>query len=139
LQTELYRKQHGEILRHLDALDKLAAAAPEQEVCLELSRLGGVVKLHLTLEDKNLYPRMLEHGDPAVRSTAVEFQRTMSDLAPVYVAFHEKWIRPGAVDAGRSQCAAEFRTVRDALRSRIDKENRGLYDVIDKNNVQVAS
>jgi hemerythrin-like domain-containing protein len=139
LQTELYRRQHGEILRHLDALDKLAAAAPEQEVCLELSRLGGVVKLHLNLEDKNLYPRMLEHGDPAVRATAEDFQRTMSDLAPIYVAFHEKWIRAGAVDSNRSQFAAEFRTVRDALRQRIDKENRGLYDVIDKNNILVAS
>lgn len=139
MQTELYRRQHGEILRHLDALDKLAGAAPEQEVCLELSRLGGVVKLHLTLEDKNLYPRMLEHGDAGVRATAEEFKRTMSDLAPVYVAFHDKWIRPGAVDANRFQFAAEFRTVRDALRRRIDKENRGLYDVIDKNNIEVAS
>lgn len=139
MQTELFRKQHGEILRHLDALDKLAGAAPEQEVCLELSRLGGVVKLHLALEDKNLYPRMLEHGDPAIRATAEEYQRTMSDLAPVYVAFHEKWIKPGAVDANRFEFAKEFRAVREALRQRIDKENRGLYDVIDKNDVKVAS
>lgn len=113
--------------------------APENEIGLELARLSGIVKLHLALEDKNMYPRMIEHPDDAVRKTAAEYQRTMAALAPAYAAFHEKWIQTGAIAAARAEFIREFTAVGDALRTRIDQENRGLYDFIDNKGVLLAS
>ncbi len=117
----------------------MMSAASEQEVCLELSRLAGIVKIHLSLEDKNLYPRMLEHADASVRETAQEYQRSMGDLAPVYLAFHEKWMRSGAIEKDRQLFIKEFTGVREALKKRIELENANLYDVIDKQNIRLAS
>lgn len=139
MQTTVYRQQHGEILRSLDQVNRIVESAPEQDICLELSRLAGVVKMHLTLEDKNLYPRMLEHSDPAVRETAAEYQRSMGNLAPVYLGFHEKWMRSDAIEQDRAQFIKEFGTVRDALKQRIALENSGLYDLVDKQNIRLAS
>lgn len=139
MQTTVYRQQHGEILRSLDHVNRMMESASEQDICLELSRLAGVVKMHLTLEDKNLYPRMLEHSDPAVRETAAEYQRTMGNLAPAYLSFHEKWMRSGAIEQERVQFIKEFGNVRDALKQRIALENSGLYDLVDKQNIRLAS
>lgn len=132
MQTKLFRQQHGEILRALDHLDGLSHNEPEQTLCSELSRLAAIVKLHLALEDKNLYPAMYKNADPQVRATAEEYQQTMGDLAPKYVAFHEKWIAAGAIAGDRPGFIRDFATVRDALRLRIDLENRNLYDVVDR-------
>lgn len=132
MQTKLFRQQHGDILRSLSEVKRLAADAPEQEVSLALSRLAGVVKLHLTLEDQNMYPRMLAHADVNVRETAERYQHTMGELAPVYIAFHETWTKPGAIDAQRQAFLRDFGQIEAALQQRIALENEGLYDLIDR-------
>lgn len=138
MQTKLFRQQHGDILRSLSEVKRLAADAPEQEVSLALSRLAGVVKLHLTLEDQNMYPRMLAHEDAVVRETAQQYQRTMGELAPAYVAFHEAWTKPGAIDAQRQAFLRDFTQIEAALQQRITRENEGLYDLIDRANIALV-
>lgn len=139
VQTKLYRQQHGEILRHLDQVQKTIPAGTEHEICLELSRLAGVLKMHLTLEDQNLYPRMLAHENAMIRKTAENYQLTMSQLAPAYMAFHEKWTKHGAIDADRAQFAKAFAEIRDALQQRIQRENEGLYQLIDEHEIGVVA
>lgn len=132
MQTKLFRQQHGEILRALDHVDGMCKNESEQTLCSELARLAGIVKLHLALEDKNLYPAMHKNADAQVRATAEEYQRTMGNLAPHYIAFHEKWIGAGAIAGDRAGFIKDFLQIRDALRTRIDLENRNLYDVVDQ-------
>lgn len=131
MQTKLFRQQHGEILRALDHIGGMCRDESEQALCSELARLAAIVKLHLALEDKNLYPAMFKNADPQVRATAEEYQQSMGSLAPAYVAFHEKWIGAGAITGDRAGFIRDFWGVRDALRNRIDLENRNLYDVVD--------
>ncbi|MBV8638107.1 MAG: hypothetical protein JO322_08460 [Candidatus Eremiobacteraeota bacterium] len=133
MQTRLLRQQHSEIARLLDSIDRVRAIGSEQELCVQLVRLAGIVKLHLTLEDKNLYPTMLRHADPEVRATAQLYKLTMAELAPAYTAFHETWTRPQAISTDRLRFAREFESICEKLRKRIDLENHDLYDVADAN------
>lgn len=82
---------------------------------------------------------MLEDKDPTVQSTALEYMKTMGDLAPAYLAFHDKWIQHGAIAAQRSDFISAFNGVSDALRERIARENEDLYDLIDRRNIAMAS
>lgn len=130
MQTKLFRQQHGEILRSLDEIDRVRNGS-EQQICGELARLAGIVKMHLTLEDKNLYPAMFKHADAQVRATAEEYQRTMGDLAPAFIAFHEKWTRAGAITADHSGFLRDYMRIAEALKRRIDLENHNLYNLVD--------
>ncbi|MBV9271909.1 MAG: hypothetical protein JO165_12505 [Candidatus Eremiobacteraeota bacterium] len=126
-------------MRLLDQVVRLMHSASEQEICLELSRLAGVVKLHLALEDQHMYPRMLEHTDTVVQQAAHEYKASMAEFALEYVAFHDKWMRNGAVSDARLEFIKEFKGVSDVLRARISHENQGLYDLIDQKDIKLAS
>jgi hypothetical protein len=82
---------------------------------------------------------MLAHQDAQIRATAEKYQQTMADLAPAYIAFHEKWMRSGAIDGERAQFVKDFTQVSNALKQRIQFENEGLYNLIDDNDIRLAS
>ena len=133
MQTRLYREQHGRIRRQ--ATDLLRAAGGETtatQLRMDLARLSGSVKMHLTGEDEGLYPRLLQHADPAVRAKAVAFQSSMGALAGAFVAFYEAWKKAGAIEADRPGFNARLGDVLAALGQRMDAEDGDLYALADR-------
>ncbi len=127
-QTKLYREQHGRLREHVAKM--LPAADPAEKRTL-LAQLAGQVKMHLKAEDDSLYPRLLAHGDPAVRVKAAELQRSMGMLAGSFTGFYEKWIKTGAIAADAAGYDRELRGVVEALANRMDMEDHELYDLAD--------
>ncbi|MCP4297723.1 MAG: hypothetical protein GY786_19155, partial [Proteobacteria bacterium] len=75
--TKRFRDQHNDLLLiaseislHLKA-EYLSRDASETR--LLVSKLLGKLSIHLAMEDKALYPQMLEHSDDRVRSMARKF------------------------------------------------------------------
>ncbi len=138
MQTAIYRKQHAELERIVGVIASLLADGEAQDLRINLAKLSGVLRVHLTIEDKSMYPIMLASASPEVRDTAAEYQRTMGDLLVTFNTYYAKWIETGAIEAHRSSFITETTTVAGALQNRITLENDNLYALIDKEDLVVA-
>lgn len=126
--TRLYRDQHDRLRAHVQ---KMIAATTEDEHKKLLAQLAGSVKMHLKGEDDSLYPHLLTHDDPAVRVKAKQLQDSMGELAAVFNAFYDEWIKPGAIAANTPAYIVAMNGVITALARRMDLEDRELYDLAD--------
>jgi hypothetical protein len=127
--TRLYREQHDRLRAHVT---KMFEAKTDAEHKTLLAQLAGSVKMHLKAEDDSLYPRLLAHNDPAVRRKAAELQQSMGNLAAAFDAFYVRWIKPGAIGADPHGYDTEMKSVVAALATRMDLEDRDLYDLADR-------
>jgi hypothetical protein len=133
MQTRLYREQHGRIRQLAAGLQAAASAqAPAADLRMELARFSGAVKIQLMVEDEGLYPRLLEHADPAVRDKATAFQQSMGSLAGTFLAFYERWVKTGAIEADPSGFRTELGDVLAALSRRMELEDGDLYLLADR-------
>lgn len=138
MQTKIYRQQHGDMRRELNDLRKTIMPLQPEEARARLARLAGLLKIHLAMEDRALYPRMLTHGDPEVRQTAGEYQQSMGNLAQAFEAFYERWRKHGEIEAHASEYADAYQALAQALNRRMDLEDKNLYDLVDEK-VDLAS
>jgi hypothetical protein len=127
--TRVYRDQHDRLRAHVA---KMSEAKTDAEHKTLLAQLAGSVKMHLKAEDESLYPRLLVHHDAAVRRKAAELQRSMGDLAGAFDAFYVRWIKVGAIAADPRGYGTEMKSVVAALATRMDLEDRELYDLADR-------
>ena len=130
--TDRFNAQHDEILALANAITKmLAAKEPDAEgMRRQLSVLVGKVNFHLAMEDKALYPRLLERKGSRAASMASNFQREMGGLAEVFAAYAAKW-QVSAIRANLPDFATETRKTLGALTHRIGRETTELYPLAD--------
>lgn len=131
MHLELYRLQHdqlrallAETSQHLVPLDAGACRT-------SLVRLATVLNVHLALEDRALYPRLVAHDDARIQDIAREFQTRMGNLALDFQAFCERWGRPGAIESDTDEFTLAYCTFSQTLRQRMDKEDMTLYRLVD--------
>jgi hypothetical protein len=133
--TDNFRKQHVEILgiaRQINALlsdtlsDTDAAAIRPL-----LSKLDGMVSLHLAMEDKTLYPRLAEHPDPAARSTGKRYKEEIGTIGVVFNGYIGSWRTTMQMLADPARFTAESKAVFNALSKRIHHEHTELYPLLE--------
>ncbi len=133
--TATYRQQHQDILlaaRSLQAhLDPVSLAADPQPAYKALLSLASKLKLHLTMEDQLLYPRLLGDGQAAVRELAMQYRDEMGGIRGVFEAYLKDWADPEAVRQRAEAFRAATEGILDALFRRIDKEDNILYPLAD--------
>jgi len=137
MQTSIYRRQHDELGRLAGVLSSVLVTGSAAEVRTALAQLAGVLKVHLEMEDNNMYPRLLEHRDAAVRSMAAEYQRTMGDLAPAFIEYYDRWTET-AIEGDRRGFAEATKGIAAALAARIALENDNLYAMVDRKAIAVG-
>jgi hypothetical protein len=133
--TDTFRKHHEEILtiaREINGMlgDTIAQDAAEKIRSL-LSRLAGLVNLHLAMEDKALYPALLAHNDASVASTARRFSDEMGSVAAAFVAYIKAWPTGALIGSDPVRFTTESKAIFNALSKRIHRENVELYVLLD--------
>jgi hypothetical protein len=131
--TENSRRQHTELRRHADEL--LAAldvdgAFDGQLVQRALSRMNGVLKVHVAMEIEGLYPRLLNHDDDDVRRLAQTMIDKLKGTYEGFFQFRSNW-HADAVDADRDKFVAQARFVAKAFHDSTHQEELRLYDKVD--------
>lgn len=134
--TDNFRKQHAEILtiaREIngllsDTLDDSGAA----KIRPLLSKMAGVVSLHLAMEDKSLYPVLAKHQDINVRALSTRYSTEMGSLAGVFTDYMKTWQTTAQMRAEPARFSTESKAVFNALSKRIHHENTELYPLVDK-------
>lgn len=129
--TDKFRTQHEEILALAGEIsNELKGKGDAGAMRKLLSNLAGKVNFHLAMEDKALYPRLMQQ-DTQASKLANRFQKEMGGLAGVFLAYNSKWTL-AAIKADAAGFATETRKVFGALAHRIDRENKDLYPLADR-------
>ena len=129
--TDKFRHQHDEILGIVGELnEQMKAKADAQVLRTVLSNLAGKLNFHLALEDKALYPRIM-NADSKAHALGKKFQDEMGGLGEAFAAYNGKW-QVTAIRKDPTGFATETRKVFTALGKRIARENAELYPLADR-------
>ncbi|MEZ5690947.1 MAG: hemerythrin domain-containing protein [Rickettsiales bacterium] len=134
--TDSFKEQHKDMLELVkqitQKLDPSTLADNAVEVRSILSALAGKLLIHLTMEDKNLYPVMLESNNDEAKKTAQSFMDEMGTLAATFKAYTQKWPSPKEIQDNPSGFCDETKALFQAMGQRIGKEESTLYPLADK-------
>ena len=133
--TQIYRVQHAELFEFVIQITTLieADALPQNapEVRKLLSALAGKLSIHLAMEDKILYPKLMAHNNSDVRALSTRYTAEMGMLSDHFTRFNQRWLTAEMIEKDHEGFVAELNLLFDALRTRIEKENRELYKLVD--------
>ncbi|MYM22603.1 hypothetical protein GTP46_08090 [Duganella sp. FT135W] len=133
--TDNFRKQHVEILTIAREINQqLGPELSEQEAAgirRQLSKMHGLVGLHLAMEDQSLYPSMFGSTDAEARKLAQQYSEEMGGLAAAFEAHMKQWASNTAISDAAAMFTEQTKGIFNALSKRIHRENTQLYPVAD--------
>jgi DUF438 domain-containing protein len=134
--TDLYRQQHATIVDLLRKLEQNLDIAKLQESTMDvwrlLAELSGQIVVHLSGEDRWLYPELRRCGDPQAEAVATAFSDEMGHIAHAFKSYTERWLMPSAI-AGEPQAFIEqTREIAKTLHNRMRREHIELYALADR-------
>ena len=128
------RQDHADLVTIVTELQSLIEA-DQQPSAVELfdvrRRLASRLIAHLKAEDWALYPPLLESSDAEVAATARRFVEEMGGLAQAFSAFMERWDAL-SIQSDWPAFRQDCRGIIDALTTRIVRENRELYPLLER-------
>ena len=134
--TKSFRDQHDDLLKTASEIaarlniDQLSNDA--SEVRNLLSELLGKLNVHLSMEDKALYPKLLNHPDEEIKSMARRFIDEMGGIGDAVKAYKTKWPHALAIQKNPGDFIEQTKGIFNALTNRIEKENNELYKIVDE-------
>lgn len=133
--TDQFRRQHEELAAIGEALLRTVGAEPATidlaELRRSIARFIGKLRVHASMENEALYPRLQTHADPGVQAKAKALFDEVADVYAAAWAYQEKWRSPEAVAADVAGYARETKRLLKTLYLRMDRENRELYPLVD--------
>ena len=95
-----------------------------------LSSLTGLLNVHLAMEDRSLYPRLLEHDDPQLRALAKRFLDERGQLYDEFERYRRHFSSTAAIEAEPAAFVDETRAVLGLLWNRMKLEDDVLHPEI---------
>jgi hypothetical protein len=128
-------RQHKELVRTatemfgwLDAGKLRARGAGD--VHRALSSLSGILKVHLAMEDRSLYPHLVNHHDLQLRTLALRFLDERARQRDRYEEYKTRWASAAAIEAGAERFIDETRQVLGMMWNRMKMEDDVLHPEI---------
>lgn len=100
------------------------------EAALHISRLAGLLKIHLMEEDKFLYPNLLKSDDREVQKMAKQYIDEMGNLTNIYTEYKNKYNVRNKISNNMDLFIQDTLEIMEALKKRMTKENNELYHLI---------
>jgi len=128
---ESYRHSHVELRQMIEDLrsllrPELLKIRPNAKTAHELlCDLGTKVRGHLAEEDRGLYPSLLIHEDPKVKSIAWGFISGEKPLRKVFDDYHKRWLKNCDFNF-TDDFLTETHEVFDMVAKRIEREEQVL-------------
>jgi hemerythrin-like domain-containing protein len=127
-----YESTHAELRQMIEDLQSIMTpehlkVRPNAKTAYELlCDLGDKVKKHLAEEDRSIYPSLLIHEDPRVKSIAWGFISGEKPLRKVFDDYYKKWLKDCEFNFTEG-FVEETREVFDMLTQRMDREEQVLF------------
>lgn len=134
--TVNYRRQHKEILELitviLNNLESENFKENSKEIRSMLAKLAGKLKIHLAMEDKVLYPELLNNKKAEVKALAQIYLNEVGGLKEQFTNYINKWPRPTDIEKTPELFKKETVQIFDHFKKRIIREENELYDIYDR-------
>lgn len=131
----LLKTQHLEILRDLETLKGLLnepfGRKSLQKIRGILHDLDQRVMLHLTQEDKLLYPKLSNHRHEDLRRLGVEFIAEMGSIAVEFLGYIHRWRSEEELTIHWNLFVEESQAIVSRLSWRIEREEKVLFPLLD--------
>jgi hemerythrin-like domain-containing protein len=138
MKLENLTRQHNtiitEIILIMGEIEK-GSAMNVTEVVLHINKLSGHLNMHLLNEDKFLYPKLLNSSDLAIKNLAIQYNNEMGDLANIYTKYKNDYNTSSKINERMDSFISDTKSVMQALTKRIEKENNGLYKLIEEKHI----
>jgi hemerythrin-like domain-containing protein len=127
-----YRGTHAELRQMIDDLRSILdmdqlRIRPNAKTAYELlCDLGQKVRAHLAEEDRSLYPSLLIHEDPKVKSIAWGFISGEKPLRKTFYDYHKRWLKNCDFNF-TEEFLGETHEVFDMVSQRIEREEQVLF------------
>ena len=121
---------HASILeqvKHLRGLVSQGIPNNAEVISDALHAVTADIRLHLSIEDANIYPALLKSSDPTVKELASKYQMDMGQLLVVYQSFANKFSSAQLIKEDCEGFRSDANMVFQALFERIKAENQNLY------------
>ncbi|MCD6679717.1 MAG: hemerythrin domain-containing protein [Burkholderiaceae bacterium] len=135
MNIDRFKHEHEQILEGIAALRDLShdgIAENAAEIAHRIVAMSSVIKLHLSAEDRVLYPELQASGDRTLALLGWQFQQEMSSIAAAYVDFARRWNTPERVQCDPAGFRADANRVLRAVHERMQRENRDFYPLIER-------
>jgi hypothetical protein len=130
-----FRRQHEELLQlGMEIASKLSKKTILSEAATVrrlVARFAGKLTVHASMENEALYPRLLQHDDPAVRGRARELFSEVGGLYDTFHAYAERWPSVASIEADPFVFVDQTRDVLTRLAFRLVRENEELYPLVE--------
>jgi len=134
MDTKNLLRQHQDML---DLAAKICAYQGQQQVkenattiSMLLSELAGKLKMHLTVEDQFVYPKLAQNSDVKVQKISHDFANEMGDLGAIFGDYKTRYLGATKITNHADIFLTDTKNVFAALTKRMDKENRLLYPLL---------
>lgn len=133
--TDSFKVQHQKALELAKAIDQRlvppSTVTDAQAVAMDLAKLLGVLQVHLNMEDRALYPSLMESGNATTKATAEKFMREMGGIGEAFTAYAKEW-NASAIRANPEGFITQTKKVFTILGDRIKREEAELYPLADE-------
>lgn len=131
--TRLFRDQHKELKRLSIAL-RLHLTGPVlgRETLQAFQAYIQALRSHLAMEDRGIYPQLLVHKSEQIRLMAQIYQAEMGSLGRDFDALVRQWEDLSRIELTPLDFARVLNDMLDRLEHRMEREDHGLYALVDR-------
>lgn len=127
-------RQHHDMLLLIDDMAQYQTVEDVKGNAFEISKilahLSGILKMHLSAEDKYLYPELLKDPDAKICETARSFIQEMGEIGEKFTDYKNHYMGASKISDQPELFLSETRTISLAVRTRMKKEEIGLYPLL---------
>lgn len=138
INLENFIRQHDTITTEINLIMKEVEKGNTinvAEIVLHINKLAGNLNIHLTNEDKFLYPNLMNSANLAVQKLAIQYNSEMGDLLNTFIEYKNNYNTSYKINERKDSFISDTKKVMSALVKRIEKENSGLYKLIKEKNL----
>lgn len=135
-----FRDRQNEIMQMISDLKVMLqpeylSVKPNAKAAHEhLCKLGDRVKQHLAAEDRNVYPTLLIHEDPKLKSLAWGFISGEKPLRKQFEGFHKRWLKDCNFEFNE-EFLDETRELFRMIEERVEREQNVLLPRLEESGV----
>jgi iron-sulfur cluster repair protein YtfE (RIC family) len=127
------KRQHSEISEIVYEIKRLIDISVDNnmaEIVKNINLLSGKIRIHLSFEDKFLYPQLLTSESIEVKKVANEYINEMGSISDDFANFKDEFNTRFKVMNNQKKFMEESQKILKSLENRMQKEDRYLYPLL---------
>lgn len=130
------KRQHNDILNLVETIENNIQQEHLENnarlIAKGINELSGKLKIHLSHEDRYLYPSFKKSNNIELKNKANNYIEEMGNLSSIYSDFKNNYNTPTKIIKNQDNLVKKSKIVMGAIKERIKQEDHDLYKLAEK-------